>query len=129
MCWFSQKQPDYKVADKDIVVYKRFRQDEMVYENSKFTAVFSMIFGYLYTINTLNKPIELDHYYNDGFYDIYKGYTSWLYPKLPTGALLSTFGKVTKIVKCVIPKGSTYAKNEIGEVVSSNIIVTDEIVD
>ena len=129
MCWYSQKQPDYKVADKGIVVYKRFCQDDMVYVEHKLASVYSLVYGYNYAINQLNKPIELWHYNNNGFYDIYEGYHSWLTRKPPVGITLPTFGKIIKIVKCVIPKGSTYAKNEIGEVVSSNIIVTDEIID
>ena len=38
---------------------------------------------------------------------------------LPTG---------TCVIKCTIPKGAKYYINESQEVVSSNIIVTDEIV-
>ena len=124
MCWYSQKQPDYKVADKDIVVYKRFSQDYIVFIDNKLACLCSLVYGYLYAVNQLNKPIELEHYYNEAFYYIYKGYTSWLHAKHPSGVLLPA----TNMIKCVIPKGSTYAVNEIGEVVSSNIIVTDEIV-
>lgn len=129
MCWNSQKQPDYKVVDKDIVVYKRFLQDDMFYMDHKLIFVLSLVYGYRYAINQLNKPIKLRCYNNKGFYNINKGYHSWLTCKPHANIYINTFGKISKIVKCVIPKGSTYAVNDIGEVISSNIIITNEIID
>lgn len=132
MCWTSPNHPVYKVAEQDIPVYKRFDKQQMIFKNSKLVAVTSLERGYNYIINRLNKPIELKHIYVKSpyvgykYYNIHKGYHSWLSRKDCHPYIFYTI--TIRVVKCIIPKGSTYAVNEFGEVVSSNIVVTDEIV-
>lgn len=127
MCWVSKKEPEYKVAKEDIIVYKEFLKRDVCRENAKLIYLYSLFFHYLYKANEINETIKLNHEYNENFYRrgyiICKGYHSRLLNKL------SSFDKINKIVvKCIIPKGSTFAINEYYEVVSSNIIVTDKIV-
>lgn len=120
MCWISATEPKYKIAEEDIVVYKEFLEDSFCFVNSKLISVKSVVYDYLYKINEINHPISIKHYF-DGFYYIKRGYHSYKNCRKYS----SISGLHT--IKCIIPKGSHYVINCDDKIVSSNIIVTDEI--
>ena len=129
MCWTSKIKPVYEIAKEDIVVYKSFCKDDFIYENSELVRICSFHRAYPYEVNKINKSIRLNHHFGvSGHYHVIdEGYHS--YEKMSPQSLYAYLKIGLRYVKCIIPKGSTYVINQAGEVVSSNIIVTNEVMD
>ena len=147
MCWESYKIPVKKIASWDITCYKVFCSSDVawiknpikflgitVWNKYRIKELCSLYRDYLYVSYESNPKVNIfiskSKYYpisKSGYYYrwyINKGYHSY-----------STLDKAKEernlyevIVKCIIPKGSTYYINGRNEVVSSNIIVTDKII-
>lgn len=143
MCWTSNKAPIKKIADKNITVIKFFNNIGEVGKN-----VFLGYFNdFSYCINKETPYIKLNvsgiEIPNvDGtshkIYNINEGYHSYsIYASFCKGDNLITVLKFNvgnyekygmtytcdKFGLCTIPKGSEYYENEIGEIVSSSIIL------
>ena len=137
MCWNSDKIPTRNIATKDIVCFKVFNERDVVFKTRKFLGIpfgkkvkylVSLWRKYTYIPYKENPKIDLicveDH-------DIL-GYTTW---DINEGYHSYTTLCITKkhteshyyAVKCIIPKGSVYYINN-DYIVSSNIIVTDKII-
>lgn len=139
MCWISDQIPSPKIASEDITCYKVFCNRDVVWEKIKFLGIslwkkhkikglYSLYKDYLYTPYSSNAEVTLSQTYNSetDYWYIEKGYHS--YSTLDK-AELEKFKYLEIIVKCIIPKGAEYYINEYEDIVSSNIIITDKIID
>lgn len=146
MCWATRNELTKLIADKDIECYKNFRLEDIIFKQKsifkfkfgkkKIIQLISLFKEYKYTpykkqkiINL--KPIEIS-YFPYGFedygiigYKIDVGYHSY---NAIERAKRSIFFGDEVVIKCIIPKGTEYYINNDNEIVSSTIIVTDQIV-
>lgn len=146
MCWTSRNELNKLISDKDIECYKNFRLNDIIFKQKsifkfkfgkkKIIQLISLFKKYKYTPYKKQqiidlKPIEL-FYYPNNFYDnkiidykIYTGYHSY---NAIERAKENIFYIDEVIIKCIIPKDTEYYINNDNEIVSSTIIVTDQIV-
>ena len=148
MCWISGNELTKLIADKDIECYKNFRFEDITFKQKsifnfkigkkKIIQIISLFKKYKYIpykkqkiIDLKFKPIKSFYYpYNFNDYKIisYKidaGYHSYNTIEI---AQKSIFFGDEVVIKCIIPKGTEYYINNDNEIVSSTIIVTDQIV-
>ena len=146
MCWITRNELTKLIADKDIECYKNFRLDDIIFKQKsifkfkfgkkKIIRLISLFKEYKYTpykkqkiINL--KPIKVFYYpysfnnYKITSYKINVGYHSY---NAIERAKKSIFFGDEVVIKCIIPKGTEYYINNDNEIVSSTIIVTDQIV-
>ena len=141
MCWIERLENVHmQIADKDIEVYK------IVYEANKQSCK-SCVQGFIYKINTIYKipsiQIRRTSIFNSIIFcveEAYHSYTKIQYT-LQSVTVNDSFFKVKGIIfgnqivplsfnnpyyaaTFVIPKGSKYAVNEQGEIVSNQIMYT-----
>lgn len=146
MCWIENRENlDIQIADKDIEVYK------VVLEADKQSCI-SCVQGFIYEANTLYKMPSIEimggTYINSICYisniiSVYKAYHSYTkvqhtlkrldekycphkYKGLIVGNLLVSikFDNSYYVTTFIIPKGSQYALNWKGEIVSNQIMYT-----
>lgn len=145
MCWIENiENLDIQIADKDIEVYK------VVLEADKQSCV-SCFRGFVYEANTLYKrpSIQMERTYIDGvqylsnIVCIEKAYHSYTrvqhtlkrieeknYPYKYKGLIVGNqlvsikFGNPYYVATFIIPKGSQYAINWKGEIISNQIMYT-----
>lgn len=138
MCWKSYIPPIKQIATKDITCYKIFCSSDVIWNRNpiKFLGIIvwdkytikelcSLYRDYTYIPYEINPKVNI--FITTGEYwcwYIDKGYHS--YKTLDRAKVERDSYEV--IVKCIIPKGSTYYINNLDEIVSSNIIVTDKII-
>ena len=146
MCWTSENKLTKLIADKDIECYKNFRLKDIIFEQKsifnfkfgkkKIIQIISLFKKYKYIpykkqqiIDLKFKPIELFYYIygNDKIigYKIDAGYHSYNTIEI---AQENKLFRDEVVIKCIIPKGTEYYINNNNEIVSSTIIVTDQIV-
>lgn len=146
MCWISRNELTKLIADKDIECYKNFRLNDIIlkqksifkfkFGKKKITQIISLFRGYKYIPYKKQqiidlKPIEVFYYpysfnnYKITGYKIDAGYHSY---DAIERAKRSMFFRDEVVIKCIIPKGTEYYINNDNEIVSSTIIVTDQIV-
>lgn len=123
MCWVTKDVPIFKIAEKDIVVYKL-----VLYNLSTGSYMCFSPFHpkFKYIKNELSKKVCLDVEEQFNIYCINKGYHSFLtanravdlYQCLRIAHDFSRYG----VGEFVIPKGSMFYQNENEEIVSSNIM-------
>ena len=140
MCWFSKNEVTKLVASKDIECYKNFSLSGITFEQK---SIFKFKFGKKKIIQLISlfrkypyipykkqqfidlKPIKIPtNPYKFG-YKIDEGYHSY---STIENAQKELFGLDEIIIKCIIPKDTEYYINDYNEIVSSTIIVTDQIV-
>lgn len=143
MCWLSDEYKAPNIADEDIIVYK-----VMLLREGYRNELASFYYGKRYVIGKeyieeteTVEPVYLYHYsINKGFHSyslekttekecynhcqIWSGTTLLDYVNLGIDV---HYGETLVAVKCIIPKGSTYYENDLGEIVSDRIIITDKI--
>lgn len=146
MCWLSTEKRTYKVADEDIRTYKVMVQMPGVKIFDSLYNHKSYEVGQIYK-TTVNPVYNIENKYKtrieNGFHSYDKSKTEikddsnswyinaknredysldiiWYPPSLREY-------KDIVAVECVIPKGSCYYENEDGEIVSNQIMVTDNI--
>lgn len=139
MCWTSAKKPVKNIAKYDITCYKIFYNSDIVWNQypRKFLGITvwnkyrikelcSLHRYYLYVPYESNPEVNMLIAKSEYSYRWYidKGYHS--YATLDKAKDKRNLNEV--IVKCIIPKGSAYYVNDLDEIVSSNIIVTDKII-
>lgn len=129
MCWISKSKtmPIKNIAEKDIICYKIFHIQNIIFEQfdkSKIQKLYSEYMNFLYIPYKKQEHINLK--IENYIYDkrITFGYHS--YSTLER-ALYGIHNSNYTIVECIIPKDSEYYVNSRQEIVSSNIIVTDKI--
>ena len=147
MCWITERSINEKIASKDIVCFKLFREQDIVYRTKHFLG-FKLGKPKIVKLNSIIqhfedipykkqksinlhiecwKPIiDFIHCKIKKYVIIEEGYHS--YATLATAKFNKTSSPITIIVGCIIPKGAVYYLNEDDEIVSSTIIVTDKII-
>ena len=146
MCWISKNELTKLIADKDIECYKNFRLEDITFkqksifkfkfDKKKIIQLISLFKKYKYIPYKKQqiidlKPIKLYNSindfenYKDMYYKINVGYHS--YSTIEKAKEYLFFGNEV-VIKCIIPKGTKYYINNYNEIVSSTIIVTDQIV-
>lgn len=119
-----------KTATEDIPCYKIMLDREVrkrkwweFWEKPEDITYRSLYRDYIYHSNEENPPVQLyPMRFSSRSAVIYEGYHSY---KMKYSAYKWTADDFVR-VQCIIPKGSTYFESE-GEYVSSNIIVTDQL--
>ena len=136
MCWTERKEAvDIQIADKDIEVYK------VVYKADKKSCK-SCVRGFMYEANTLYKipsmQIRKAYVWNSIIMYVEKAYHSYTkiqhtlrkFHNKTRGIIVGnylapmSFNNSYYVATFVIPKGSQYAVNWNGEIVSNQIIYT-----
>lgn len=146
MCWTSRNELTKLIADKDIECYKNFKFNGIIFKQKsifnfkigkkKIIQIISLFKKYKYIpykkqqiIDLKFKPIESFYYSYNNYkiigYKIDAGYHS--YNTIEIARKNIFFGDEV-VIKCIIPKGTEYYINNDNEIVSSTIIVTDQIV-
>lgn len=135
MCWVIKTKPIKNIAEKDIICYKVFHfydiffdeqldRTKIQFDKNKIQKLYSEYMNFLYIPYKKQEHINLKIENDIIRYIIDEGYHSY-----------STFERAQyrlgysdlKIIECIIPKDSEYYVNSRQEIVSSNIIVTDKI--
>lgn len=138
MCWITDKKPTRKTATEDIICYKVFYSNEIKYKIKRFLGIplykegikelYSLYRNYKYYPYTHNPTVNIycgrDN--NHTGWVINVGYHS--YSTLNKAKFTRCPG-IELIVECIIPKNTIYYINEYEDIVSSNIIITDKIID
>ena len=146
MCWTSRNEPTKLVATKNIECYKNFRLEDITFKQK---SIFKFNFGKKKIIQLLSlfekylyipyekqqfielKPVRISYNpygvedYEEIGYRINAGYHSY---DTIERAQKNIFYADEVVIKCIIPKGTEYYINNYNEIVSSTIIVTDQIV-
>ena len=146
MCWTNRNGLTKLVANKDIECYKVFKVQDITFKQK---SIFKFKFGKKKIIQLISlfkqhsyipykkqqlidlKPIRVYNNvcnienYKEIYYRIDTGYHSYSTIEKAQEDLL--FGNEL-IIKCIIPKNTEYYINTNNEIVSSTIIVTDQIV-
>ena len=116
MCWTSKYPPIRRSAPTSLIVYK-----VVVYVSPSRCRSFVTWFDYIYK----HEYIELNLYV-DKLKNIYRGFHSYATINIALReykkAITCRYGKVA-LVECIIPKDSTFYKNEKDEIVSDRIII------
>ena len=146
MCWTTRNKLTKLIADKNIECYKNFRLEDITFKQKsifnfkfgkkKIIQLISLFKKYKYIPYKKQQIIDLKSkelfYYPDSFnnhgiigYKIDAGYHSYDTIKI---AQKNIFFGDEVVIKCIIPKGTEYYINNDNEIISSTIIVTDQIV-
>ena len=134
MCWINKTIPIKNIAETDIICYKVFHIQNIIFEQfdrtkiqidkNKIQKLYSEYMNFLYIPYKKQEHINLKIENDIIRYIIEEGYHS--YSTLER-ALYGIHNSNYTIVECIIPKDSEYYVNSRQEIVSSNIIVTDKI--
>ena len=119
MCWVSKTKPIKNIAEKDIICYKVFHIQNIIFDKWKIQKLYSEYMNFLYI------PYKEQEYINLKSDKIITfGYHSYSTIERAIDEIYNS--KYYSIVECIIPKNSEYYINSCQEIVSSNIIVTDK---
>ena len=148
MCWITERNINEKIASKDIVCFKLFREQDIVYRTKHFLG-FKLGKPKIVKLNSVIQHFEYIPYKKQKSVNLHKKYLSYpiinsthfkikkyikieegyhSYATLDRAKYIKTFQPSSIIVECIIPKDAIYYLNEDDEIVSSNIIVTDKII-
>lgn len=140
MCWVSKTKPIKNIAEKDIICYKVFHFNNIIFEEfvdrtkiqfdkNKIQKLYSEYMNFLYIPYKKQEHINLKIENDIIRYIIDEGYHSYSTFERAQYRLSynSIYNSNLKIIECIIPKDSEYYVNSRQEIVSSNIIVTDKI--
>ena len=130
MCFYidDEHNSDPRIADEDIICYKVGYRIPMVTPEAEIEVFISEYRDYIYQLNSKQPELQLNPMYDIqlGCEVIHQGYHS--YPDLTKAKISANADQI--IVKCIIPKGSTYYRNTIWcEYVSTSLIVTNFLID
>lgn len=146
MCWTSRNELNKLIADKYIECYKNFKFNDIIFkqksifkfkfDKKKIIQLISLFKKYKYIPYKKQqiidlKPIKISYFpydfkdYGIIGYKIDVGYHSY---NTIERAKKNIFYIDEVVIKCIIPKGTEYYINDDNEIVSSTIIVTDQIV-
>ena len=136
MCWASDEHPISCMADKDITCYKVFNKEDviwskiksldMTFKNDKILKIYSLFQRSIYIPYNTNITVDLicNFSFKHNFWFIGSGYHS--YATLDKAKLHTD--PIRCIIECLIPEGAEYYINKYQEIVSSDIIITDKVI-
>ena len=130
MCWVSKTIPIKNIAETDIICYKVVHMQNIIFEQfdrtkiqidkNKIQKLYSEYMNFLYI------PYKEQEYINLKSDKIITfGYHSYSTIERAIDEIYNS--KYYTIVECIIPKDSEYYVNSRQEIVSSDILVTDKI--
>lgn len=120
MCWSSRYYPDEKTAPCSLIVYK-----VVVYVTSLRFRSLVMWFEYIRKHEYIELNLEIDERKYAYGWEIYRGFHSYsnLNKAIEEYNAISSVRNDVALVECIIPKDSTFYKNEKDEIVSDRIII------
>ena len=128
MCWTSKTIPIKNIAEKDIICYKVFYISDIILKQNKIQKIYSECMNFLYIPYKKQEHINLKIVNDIIRYIIEEGYHSYGTLERAQYVVYNLLHKSNyNIIECIIPKDSEYYVNYYQEIVSSNIIVTDKI--
>lgn len=138
MCWVSKTKPIKNIAEKDIICYKLFHFENIIFEQFdrskiqinkiKIQKLYSAYMYFLYIPYKKQEHINLKIENDIIRYIIEEGYHSYSTLEKAQYVVYNSYKHSNyNIFECIIPKDSEYYVNSRQEIVSSNIIVTDKI--
>lgn len=120
MCWTSKYPPIRRSAPTSLIVYK-----VVVYISPSRCRSFVMWFDYIYKHEYIEPYLNIEEFKDIHRWKIYRGFHSFV----SLDKVVEEYKKAAlrnrriALVECIIPKDSTFYKNEIGEIVSDRIII------
>ena len=148
MCWIG-KPGDKRVAGRNITVYKvlnvTMSENGMEYE-APYRKGFQYVMGKKYKVRSFGMNQSTPYLYIDrglhcysqnayvaalnfgGYISVYSGNNKD--PRPVDHKCMAVFQRTTMppvVVKCTIPKGATYYKNERGEIVTNSLILNENL--
>lgn len=120
MCWTSKYPPIRRSAPTSLIVYK-----VVVYISPSRCRSFVMWFDYIYKHEYIEPYLNIEEFKDIYRWKIYRGFHSFvsLDKAVEEYKKASLRNRRIALVECIIPKDSTFYKNEIGEIVSDRIII------
>ena len=122
MCWSSKYPPIRRSAPTSLIVYK-----VVVYISPSKCRSFIMWFAYIYKHEYIEPYLDIEELGDIYIYrwKIYRGFHSFvsLDKAVEEYKKASLRDRRIALVECIIPKDSTFYKNENGEIVSDRIII------
>ena len=139
--WTSDKIPVKNIATNNIICYKVFFKKDIIRKKRKFLGItygkeivkkiISLYENYIYFPYNTNSEVNLIYFHSSIFnwdgtrlWAINKGYHSYETLNVSQRYVHG----LSCIVECIIPKDAEYYINNNGHIVSSNIIITDKII-
>ena len=120
MCWLSKCYPLKRTASHHLITYKIVN-----YTTPLKCRSLIMWFDYIYKHEYIEPSLEIKEHPFKYEWDIFKGFHSYTYLNRATKEYdtVSSRRYNVALVECIIPKGSTFYRNEFDEIVSNRIIV------
>lgn len=120
MCWSSKYSPIKRSAPTSLIVYK-----VVVYISPSRCRSFSMWFNYIYKHEYIELNLNIEELEDIYRWRIYRGFHSFvsLDKAVEEYKKASLRDRRITLVECIIPKDSTFYKNEKDEIVSDRIII------
>lgn len=120
MCWTSKYPPIRRSAPTSLIVYK-----VVVYISPSRCRSFIMWFDYIYKHEYIEPYLNIEEFKDIHRWKIYRGFHSFvsLDKAVEKYKKASLRDRRIALVECIIPKDSTFYKNESGEIVSDRIII------
>ena len=120
MCWSSKYSPIKRSAPTSLIVYK-----VVVYISPSRCRSFSMWFNYIYKHEYIELNLNIEDLEDIYRWRIYRGFHSFvsLDKAVEEYKKASLRDRRITLVECIIPKDSTFYKNEKDEIVSDRIII------
>lgn len=120
MCWKSKYPPIRRSAPTSLIVYK-----VVVYISPSRCRSFVMWFDYIYKHEYIELYLNIEELKDIYRWKIYRGFHSFvsLDKAVEEYKKASLRNRRIALVECIIPKDSTFYKNENGEIVSDRIII------
>lgn len=141
MCWKSKEKKTPQIAGEDIFVYKVMLQnpDTGRYKSLYYGMRYEAGKVYRTCIEPINtyRPLYIEMEIDKGFHSYSMDRTMATKDKyqiviynMENNEIVDSifFSDNLVIAKCIIPKGSKYYKNDLGEIVSDQIIITGEAI-
>ena len=122
MCWSSKYPPIRRSASTSLIVYK-----VVVYISPSICRSFIMWFEYIYKHEYIEPYLNIEELGDIYIYrwNIYRGFHSFVSLDKAVEEYKESLlgGRRIALVECIIPKDSTFYKNEKDEIVSDRIII------
>ena len=139
MCWKTSKRPYKQVAHENIEVIKfigKNLDEELITPYQKMPITLNKACG---EVSLEDEAKSITKHYGYHTYNPHSIHfciiSGWMFIRTNKQAFdldywyqqPSSVMKEMYLAKCVIPKGSTYYENEFGEILSSNLIITNKM--
>lgn len=120
MCWSSKYPPIRRSAPTSLIVYK-----VVAYISPSRCRSFVMWFNYIYKHEYIEPYLNIEEFKDIHRWKIYRGFHSFvsLDKAVEEYEQAALRNRRIALVECIIPKDSTFYKNENNEIVSDRIII------